>query len=173
LSPLTDPLAPRLAIAVLIAFGGFCLEVRQAGSTTVASSYEAFAVAEVADGENTPVAQTTPTETTVYATRTGTKYHRAGCRHLSRSQIPMSLREAAERYGPCSVCKPPRPGQVSEAAPQALVAPPGQKPSSSTSAPRPSTSSPSVSAGRCQATTKKGTQCSRKAQPGRNYCWQH
>jgi micrococcal nuclease len=44
---------------------------------------------------------------TVYATRTGTKYHRAGCRYLARSQIPMSLREAVARYGPCSVCKPP------------------------------------------------------------------
>lgn len=30
-----------------------------------------------------------------------------------------------------------------------------------------------VSSGRCQATTKKGTQCSRNAEPGRNYCWQH
>lgn len=47
-----------------------------------------------------------PTET-VYATRTGTKYHRAGCRHLARSQIPMPLKEAAARYGPCSVCAPP------------------------------------------------------------------
>jgi len=44
---------------------------------------------------------------TVYVTRTGTKYHRAGCRYLARSQIPMSLKEAAARYGPCSVCKPP------------------------------------------------------------------
>ena len=26
---------------------------------------------------------------------------------------------------------------------------------------------------RCQATTKKGTQCSRAAKPGSNYCWQH
>jgi hypothetical protein len=26
---------------------------------------------------------------------------------------------------------------------------------------------------RCQATTQKGTQCSRNAQPGGSYCWQH
>lgn len=26
---------------------------------------------------------------------------------------------------------------------------------------------------RCQATTKKGTQCSRNARAGSNYCWQH
>lgn len=28
-------------------------------------------------------------------------------------------------------------------------------------------------ADRCQATTKKGTQCKRDAQPGAKYCWQH
>jgi hypothetical protein len=43
----------------------------------------------------------------VYVTKTGTKYHRAGCRSLSKSAIPMKLSEARRRYGPCSVCKPP------------------------------------------------------------------
>ncbi len=46
---------------------------------------------------------------TVYVTRTGTRYHRDGCRHLARSRIPMPLKEAAVRYGPCSVCSPPVP----------------------------------------------------------------
>jgi hypothetical protein len=46
-------------------------------------------------------------EETVYVTRTGAKYHRAGCRSLARSRIPMSLKEAAGRYGPCSICRPP------------------------------------------------------------------
>lgn len=36
-----------------------------------------------------------------------------------------------------------------------------------------SESSVSVSSGRCQATTKSGTQCKRSAQAGSNYCWQH
>jgi hypothetical protein len=45
----------------------------------------------------------------VYVTRTGSKYHRAGCRYLARSSIPMPLKEAAARYGPCSVCRPPIP----------------------------------------------------------------
>lgn len=31
----------------------------------------------------------------------------------------------------------------------------------------------SISTGRCQAITKKGTQCKRSAQPGSRYCWQH
>jgi cbb3-type cytochrome oxidase cytochrome c subunit len=48
-----------------------------------------------------------PQTITVYVTRTGAKYHRDGCRYLSRSKIPMPLAEAVKRYGPCSVCKPP------------------------------------------------------------------
>jgi len=44
----------------------------------------------------------------VYITRTGTKYHRAGCHHLKHSRIPVTLAEARERgYSACSVCKPP------------------------------------------------------------------
>ena len=49
-----------------------------------------------------------PASITVYVTKTGEKYHKDGCRSLSRSKIPMSLKEAAERYGPCSICKPPK-----------------------------------------------------------------
>jgi endonuclease YncB( thermonuclease family) len=57
-----------------------------------------------------PVEPDTPEqkEETVYVTKTGAKYHQAGCRHL-KSSIPMSLSEAAKRYGPCSVCHPPEP----------------------------------------------------------------
>jgi len=45
---------------------------------------------------------------TVYITRTGEKYHRANCRYLSKSKIPISLAEAKRRgYTPCKVCKPP------------------------------------------------------------------
>lgn len=36
-----------------------------------------------------------------------------------------------------------------------------------------SQSTSSISTGRCQAITKKGTQCKRSAQPGSRYCWQH
>lgn len=43
----------------------------------------------------------------VYVTRTGKKYHRAGCRYLSRSMIPISLEDAQAEYDPCSVCDPP------------------------------------------------------------------
>lgn len=44
---------------------------------------------------------------TVYVTRTGSKYHRNGCRYLRSSKIPVPLKDAARRYGKCSVCKPP------------------------------------------------------------------
>jgi competence protein ComEC len=43
----------------------------------------------------------------VYITKTGAKYHRFGCRYLSRSCIPISLEAAKRRYTPCSVCDPP------------------------------------------------------------------
>ncbi len=44
-------------------------------------------------------------EITVYITKTGSKYHRLGCRYLSKSSIPISLEDAKARgYEPCSVC---------------------------------------------------------------------
>jgi competence protein ComEC len=44
---------------------------------------------------------------TVYVTRTGEKYHRDGCRYLSRSKIPMSLKDAkASGYAACKICQP-------------------------------------------------------------------
>ena len=44
----------------------------------------------------------------VYVTQTGKKYHRSGCRYLSKSKIPISLKEAKTSYSPCSVCSPPQ-----------------------------------------------------------------
>ena len=50
-----------------------------------------------------------PAKVTVYATRTGAKYHADGCRYLSKSKIPLSLKDAkAKGLTPCSVCKPPQ-----------------------------------------------------------------
>ena len=44
-------------------------------------------------------------ERIVYITRTGEKYHRDGCRYLSRSQIPISIDNAVDQgYDACSVC---------------------------------------------------------------------
>lgn len=45
---------------------------------------------------------------TVYITNTGTKYHRDGCRFLSKSKIAVLLEQIdMEKYAPCSVCNPP------------------------------------------------------------------
>lgn len=50
-----------------------------------------------------------PAAATVYITKTGTKYHADGCRHLAKSRIPIALDEAKKKgYEPCSVCQPPR-----------------------------------------------------------------
>lgn len=56
----------------------------------------------------TPKTTPTPTKTDiVYVTNSGEKYHRAGCRYLSKSQIPMGRSEAISGgYTPCSVCRP-------------------------------------------------------------------
>lgn len=61
-----------------------------------------------------PKPTTTPTptpapsqrvEVTVYVTRTGSKYHRAGCQYLRKSQISISLSDAIARgYTACSKC---------------------------------------------------------------------
>jgi micrococcal nuclease len=98
----------------------------------------------------------TDTSETVYVTSTGTKYHRAGCRYLARSMIPIDLSNAVQSYGPCSHCRP----STIRRTPQRLSNPSSQQRATSY-------------AGRCQATTQKGTQCKRNAKTGSSYCWQH
>ena len=55
---------------------------------------------------------TTPSKNqsvTVYATKTGTKYHVGGCSYLSKSKIPISLSDAkSSGLTPCSKCHPPQ-----------------------------------------------------------------
>jgi hypothetical protein len=73
--------------------------------TTTPRPIPSIAVPGAARGQG---AAQEPEEVTVYVTRTGAKYHRAGCQYLRRSMIPVSLSEAkAEGYEPCSVCHPP------------------------------------------------------------------
>ena len=48
-----------------------------------------------------------PTNGEVFRTTTGKKYHLESCRYLSKSKIPITLKEAQESgLGPCGVCKP-------------------------------------------------------------------
>lgn len=45
--------------------------------------------------------------TTVYITKMGEKYHKSGCRYLSRSQIKTTKRKAVKNgYSACKVCRP-------------------------------------------------------------------
>jgi hypothetical protein len=47
-------------------------------------------------------------EVIVYVTKSGKKYHTAGCSYLTDSTIPVSLEQAiAEGKTPCSRCHPP------------------------------------------------------------------
>jgi hypothetical protein len=50
-----------------------------------------------------------PSETTVFVTPSGTRYHRAQCRYLSDAATSVALPEAAARHRPCSICNPPDP----------------------------------------------------------------
>ena len=90
--------------------------------------------------------------TPVLITRTGAKYHRSGCRTLRAGGIPSTLGEASKRFGPCGVCRPP-----------VLTSIPNTG----------SLAAPAARSTRCQAITRRGTQCSRNARPESRYCWQH
>lgn len=53
-----------------------------------------------------PATDSKSTESTVYITDTGSKYHKSGCRYLRKSKIAISLTDAKKSYDACSVCKP-------------------------------------------------------------------
>lgn len=93
------------------------------------------------------------------------KYHKQECQWAQRiSQYNrIEFRSAedaiAAGYQPCRVCSPPTSGA-------AKIISPSQK-----SIQKQSTTGGGE--GRCEAITKKGTRCTRKAQAGSRYCWQH
>ncbi len=94
------------------------------------------------------------------------KYHKLTCNWAQKISTSNKVtfknvsEAAAAGYQPCRVCKPP-PGQYEGT----------QSPKQQTIGRR-QTSTDSRDQ-QCQAITKKGTQCKRKAQPGSKYCWQH
>lgn len=69
---------------------------------------EAQLKAQQEANQKTVQAEAQKKSVTVYITKTGEKYHRDGCRYLSRSKIAISLENAKRSYSPCSVCNPPR-----------------------------------------------------------------
>lgn len=79
-----------------------------------ASKTTASASSETEDGQG-KVSETNVTSQqesinnsyTVYITKTGSKYHRSGCRYLSKSQISIDKNDAiSQGYSACSVCNP-------------------------------------------------------------------
>lgn len=80
--------------------------------TVNASLLESLHVKAVKDeapsvSQSSSVTASDTNELTVYITDTGSKYHRDGCRYLSRSKHAISLSDAQSMgYDACSVCRP-------------------------------------------------------------------
>ena len=87
-----------LAAAMIWCVASLVLKVGSYSSRTVGKQESV----DPAPAEPTP----SPAQSeTVYITQTGKKYHRAGCRHLQKSQIPISLDDAkAKGYTACKSC---------------------------------------------------------------------
>ena len=127
----------------------------------------------------------------VLGNRTTGLYHRRGC-HWTRSgqnQV-FSRKDADARYfQPHQECMRRPPDTFTQEAEEALragkpapirslVAPPARPAPPTATAGTAPTSAPAprlmnTERQQCAATTKKGTRCSRMAQAGRAYCWQH
>lgn len=63
--------------------------------------------AEAQSPPKVTIEKAAPEEVTVYVTKSGSKYHLATCKHLSKSKISKTLEDAKKRFSACSVCKPP------------------------------------------------------------------
>jgi hypothetical protein len=111
-----------------------------------------------------PIPTSSADDEIVYVTKSGKCYHREGCRSLRASKIPMRLDEAAARYAPCGICKPPRPSAAGKSE---------GRPARDGQSVKPDREKAPAADGRCQAKTQAGAQCKRKAKPGSDYCWQH
>lgn len=87
------------------------LKVTGTVNSTLLSSLKVKAVKDSASSNSSSrkksSASTNDKSETVYITDTGSKYHRSGCRYLSRSSHSISRSDAkAQGYTPCSVCRP-------------------------------------------------------------------
>jgi hypothetical protein len=99
---------------------------------------------------------------TVYITKSGSKYHSDGCSYLKKSSTPIDIKEVVSKgYTPCSRCKPDSKLNANVKT--------ENKTESKTEVKKQST----TTSNQCEAITKKGTRCKRKAQSGSRFCWQH
>jgi hypothetical protein len=130
-----------------------------------------------------PVADLTAVSIVTGANATGL-YHRDGCAWLKNvPTLRFTVTDAETRhFQPHCLCVAGKDGlppceaagtaTPAGAAASALTTPPATPLRAVESVP-PAPPGPAVSAGQCQAITKKGVQCSRRAQAGRAFCWQH
>jgi len=94
------------------------------------------------------------------------KYHTADCQWAKKIKQAnlitfKSISEATNKgYVPCRVCSPTK-----DSDPKQSTNPPSQV--------KQGKASTLKGDNRCQAITKKGTRCTRKAKAGSVYCWQH
>lgn len=80
----------------------------EASKTATSASVETEDNQEnVSETNVTSQQESTNNSYTVYITKTGSKYHRSGCRYLSKSQISIDKNDAiSQGYSACSVCNP-------------------------------------------------------------------
>lgn len=85
------------------------LSIGYASNAGGASSSGSFETADAVSEQSNQTTQEVPVEQTVHITKTGEKYHSAGCQYLRKSDIPISLSNAKNQgYTPCSKCSPPQ-----------------------------------------------------------------
>lgn len=102
---------------------------------------------------------------TVYVTKTGKKYHLSNCSSLSSSSKEIELSEAIDKgYTPCKRCNPPTNTNANSD---------NSKNNKLGFSEPTKTNNNSNTTKQCIAFTKKGKQCSRNAEEGSDYCWQH
>ena len=85
------------------------ISLQEETTTLPETTLEATTQSETTTLETTTIEETTKKEVIVHITKTGKKYHSAGCQYLKKSDIETTL-EAAKNMGltPCSKCSPPR-----------------------------------------------------------------
>lgn len=91
-------------------------------------------------------------EDTVYVTKSGKKYHHAGCRLLSQNRTALPLSQARVNYSACRLCT-----ASANLPKEALSLQPNSK----------------TTTVQCWGKTQKGDRCKREAEAGSKYCWQH
>lgn len=91
---------------IIITTDGSKIAVNKSPAKIVASSPVTTTPSTKPSSTKPPESKPTTTkDRIVYGTKTGSKYHEAGCRYLSKSKIAMTLSKAkSSGLTPCSVC---------------------------------------------------------------------